>query len=100
MESPSESNQKSSLWKQPIVQTLSVGILLILGIVLFFLVTRGSQFCFLSSCSQSTNSNLSQHIPLGQMGVAATAAVVLVTVLDMPIITAIGLSIVIGLIAG
>jgi hypothetical protein len=93
----SQSELKKTLLQQPLIKGLAGGLVTIAGIGFILLLTRGSQFCFLSigSCVQST-----PHPPIAPIGIAATAAAVLVAVVEVPVVVAVGIAIVIGLIAG
>lgn len=97
MESQPES--KPAWLEQPFIKTLAVGLLVIVGIALFLLLTRGSQFCVLSAICTQAPPHASVISP-GGTAVAAVAAVALVTVFEVPVLAAVGIAVVIGLIIG
>jgi hypothetical protein len=95
MESQPES--KTPWLQQPLIKELAGGLLVIAGIAAIILFTRGSQFCFFSigSCTQITPDS-----PVVPIVIAATAAAVLIVIIEAPVVVAVGVAIVLGLISG
>lgn len=96
-----QSEPKTPFLKQPFINKLAVIFLSIVGVVATLLVTRGSQFCLftIGSCvTQASRPNIGADLLPVAAGV--TAAVVLVVMIEAPVLVAIGIAIVLGLMTG
>jgi len=96
-----QSESKVFFLKQPFINKLAVVFLSIFGIVVTLLFTRGSQFCLFTIGSCVTQaSRPSSGAELLPVAAAVTTAVVLVTIVEAPLLVAIGVAIIFGLMTG